>query len=75
MRHVTIREIRALLPELEQALEREPEIIVTRRGKPIARLTSLPRERPRFDTSELRSGMKRVAVGSEVLIRQERDER
>ena len=39
MRAVSVREMRALLPGLEDELAKSGELIVTRRGRPIARLT------------------------------------
>ena len=75
MRSVSVREMRAALPELEQLLEEEVEIVITRRGKPIARL--LPITAPEVVPSRagLRSRMPRLQVGSEVLIREDRGAR
>lgn len=75
MRHVSIREVRSLLPELEQALAAEGDLILTRHGKPIARVTGVSAPAIPLSTAGLRAQMKRVAVSSAVLIRQERDER
>jgi antitoxin (DNA-binding transcriptional repressor) of toxin-antitoxin stability system len=38
MKTMTVRDVRQKWPEAEKALEREPEIVVTRDGKPVARL-------------------------------------
>jgi antitoxin (DNA-binding transcriptional repressor) of toxin-antitoxin stability system len=75
MRKVSVREIRAALPQLERILEQEGELIITRRGEPIARLLPAVRRQAIPSHAELRSRMPRVSIGSEVLIRQERDER
>jgi antitoxin (DNA-binding transcriptional repressor) of toxin-antitoxin stability system len=75
MRRVSVREMRALLPELESTLAEEGELLLTRHGKPIARLTSLSGPRHRLSTAALRAQMKPLRVPSEVLIRQDRDER
>jgi antitoxin (DNA-binding transcriptional repressor) of toxin-antitoxin stability system len=76
MRRVTVREMRELLPEIEAALEAEGEIVLARRGRPIARVLPLPeRGTTRLSTRELRARMVPLAVSSEVLLRQERDER
>jgi antitoxin (DNA-binding transcriptional repressor) of toxin-antitoxin stability system len=75
MRELSIREIRAALPQLDRILEQEGELIITRRGEPIARLLPAVRKQTIPRHAELRSRMPRLSVGSEVLIRQERDER
>lgn len=38
MKTMSVRDVRQRWPEAERALEREDEIIVTRDGKPVARL-------------------------------------
>ena len=75
MRQLSVREIRAALSRLEQILDREGELVITRRGTPIARLLPAVRKEVVPSHAELRSRMPRLSVGSEVLIRQERDER
>jgi antitoxin (DNA-binding transcriptional repressor) of toxin-antitoxin stability system len=75
MREFSVREIRAALPQLEQILEQEGELVITRHGAPIARLLPAIRKEAVPSHAELRSRMPRLSVGSEVLIRQERDER
>ena len=75
MRELSIREIRAALPQLEHILEKEGELIITRHGEPIARLLPAVRNEAIPSHAELRSRMPRLSIGSEVLIRQERDER
>ena len=75
MRTMTIRELRAELGRLREVLENEGEVVVTRHGKPIARVVPLgaPRKRPRHD--ELRASMPRLARGSEEVVRADRDAR
>jgi len=75
MKHLTIREMRAALPHIEELMAREGEILLTRHGRPIARL--LPVERPVRMPSHavLRATMPRLAIGSEVVLRRDRDER
>jgi len=76
MRQVTVREMRALLPEIEQALRTEGELVLTKRGRPVARLMPIPDRTPAsLSTRELRARMTPSIVPSEVLIRQDRDER
>jgi antitoxin (DNA-binding transcriptional repressor) of toxin-antitoxin stability system len=76
MRRVTVREMRELLPEIEQALRAEGELVLTRRGKPVARMVPVPDgTQALLSTRELRARMTPSTVPSEVLIRQDRDER
>lgn len=76
MRELSVREIRAALPRLEALLREQGEVVVTRRGKPIARLSpAIPEEECIPPRAELRSRMKRLEVGSEALIREDRDAR
>ena len=76
MRQVTVREMRELLPTIEAALAAEGEIVLTRRGQPIARLVPMAEHLPaKLSTAALRARMAPLEVPSEVLLRQERDER
>lgn len=57
MKTITVRDVRQRWPEAERSLALEGEIVITRDGKPVARL--LPVEpvednRPRFDPVENR---------------------
>ena len=52
---MTVRDIRQRWPEAERALGVEKEIIITRDGQPVAKLTRIPPERKkrkRFDPAE-----------------------
>ena len=80
MRVITVREMRAALTRLDELLAREGELVITRRGRPIARL--LPARPaagagapPMPSHAGFRARMPRLAVGSEALIRADRDER
>ena len=75
MRAMSIREIRSELGRLSEVLRAEGEVVVTRHGKPIARVLPLGtgRRRPRHD--ELRASMPRLERGSEELVRADRDAR
>jgi prevent-host-death family protein len=75
MKKLSIREVRKELAQLDELIRREGEVVITRRGKPIARL--LPISGPIAPPSHaaLRAAMPRLKVGSEVHVRHERDER
>jgi antitoxin (DNA-binding transcriptional repressor) of toxin-antitoxin stability system len=77
VRRVSVREARALLPRLEEELAREGDIVLTRRGRPVARLSRLEQEPAPgpISTAALRARARPVEVPSEVLIRRDRDER
>ena len=75
MRTMSISEIRAELGRLREVLEKEGEVVVTRHGRPIARVVPLgaPRKCPRHD--ELRASMPRLERGSEEVVPTDRDAR
>lgn len=75
MRSISVREMRAALPRLEQLLAEEGEVTITRNGKPVARVLPTRSQLPIPSHADLRSRMPRLEMGSEVLIRQDRDER
>lgn len=75
MKQLSIREIRLELTHLDELLAREGEVLVTRHGKPIARLIPCRAESGMPSHADLRASMPLLAVGSEVVLRSERDER
>lgn len=75
MKSFSIREIRAGLTQLEELVSREGEVVVTRRGRPIARLLPLRSALRMPSHADLRARMPRLEQGSETRIRSERDER
>ncbi|HLF96689.1 MAG TPA: type II toxin-antitoxin system prevent-host-death family antitoxin [Methylococcaceae bacterium] len=75
MRTLSIREIRAELGRLDQVVQQEGEVLVTRHGVPIARLLPVKGTRCRPHHAELRATMPRLATASEDLVRLDRDER
>lgn len=75
MRKLSIREIRAGLGRLDQMVQKEGEVLVTRHGVPVARLLPVKGARRRPDHGELRDSMPRLTSASENLIRADRDER
>ncbi len=75
MKSLSIRELRSEIPRLEEILANEDEILVTRRGRLIARLLPARMAAKRPSRAKLRARMERLSEGSETLIRQDRDER
>jgi antitoxin (DNA-binding transcriptional repressor) of toxin-antitoxin stability system len=75
MRELSIREMRTELGRLGQLLESEDELVITKHGRAIARILPLGSRRKRPSHAELRKKMPRLATGSEVLVRADRDER
>lgn len=75
MRSISVREMRTELPRLERILAEEGEVVITRHGKPVARVLPTMPESGIPSRAELRARMRRLEVGSEVLIREDRDGR
>ncbi len=75
MKRLNVREIRGQLPQLDRLLSREGEVLVTRRGKAIARLLPVGTRAGMPSHADLRARMPRLKTGSERLVRAERDER
>jgi antitoxin (DNA-binding transcriptional repressor) of toxin-antitoxin stability system len=74
MKTLSIREMRSALGRLDHLLEQESEIVVARRGRPIARLLPVGRRGRMPSRSEFRSAQPRLTASTE-LIRQDRDAR
>jgi prevent-host-death family protein len=75
MRKLSIREIRSKIGQLDQMVLQEGEVLVTRRGVPVARLLPVQGARRRPDHAELRAALPRLETASERWIRLDRDER
>ena len=75
MKSLSVREVRKELAQIDELVSREGEVVVTRRGKPIARLLPLRSKRRMPSHADLRASMPRLKNGSEKLNRSERDER
>jgi prevent-host-death family protein len=75
MRSLSIREVRAALAHIEELVEQEGELLITRHGEPVARI--VPVERPRRLPSHkaFRDSLPFQEIPSEVLIREDRDAR
>ncbi len=76
MKHVGIRQARESLPELVHRAEAGEEIIITRQGKPVARLVSTPGAPKALPTlQEFRRSLGRVGTPAVTLVREERNAR
>ena len=75
MKSLSIREVRKELAQLDELVSREGEVVVTRRGKPIARLLPMRSKRRMPSHADLRASMAPLKIRSERHIRSERDER
>ncbi|HPY38877.1 MAG TPA: type II toxin-antitoxin system prevent-host-death family antitoxin [Thiolinea sp.] len=72
---MSIREVRQQLPQLQTVLEKAQEIIITRHGKPLARIVPVAVLRKKPDHAKLRALQPRHHIASETLVRADRDER
>jgi len=75
MKTLSIRDMRNQLGRLDRLVASEREIIITRHGTPIARLLPIQDIRRKPSHEELRNSLPRLDVASEVLQRDERQER
>jgi prevent-host-death family protein len=75
MKTLSVRETRNKLSELDTLVERAGEIVITRRGRPIARLLPVADAKAKPDHGALRDSMPRLKTPSEALLSAERDER
>ena len=75
MKTLSVREMRSALPHLEEIIAKQGEIQITRRGRPFARILPLQAQGKIPSRAAWRATMPKLKVPSEVLIRQDRDER
>jgi antitoxin (DNA-binding transcriptional repressor) of toxin-antitoxin stability system len=75
MKQINIREARESLSRLERLLEVEGEVMITRRGQAIARVTRIGTKRPIPSHRDLRETMSRLRRRSEMILREDRDAR
>jgi antitoxin (DNA-binding transcriptional repressor) of toxin-antitoxin stability system len=75
MKKLTIREARQSLTHLDSLLKTEEEVLITRRGRTIARVHSAEPTRKMPSHADLRDKMPRVRISSADLLRDERDAR
>lgn len=75
MKEINVREMRASIGRLDELVAEAGQLVISRHGKPIARVLPMPGRRARPDHADLRDRMPRLADPSEALIRAERNER
>ncbi len=75
MQTLSVREMRNQLGKLDELLDQEQEIIVTRHNIPLARILPVRGKKKRPDHKALRNSLPFQDMASEVLQRMDRDER
>lgn len=75
MKSLSIREMRNELTNIGQLVKAEGEIVVTRHGKPVARVLPVENTREVPDHAALRARMPKLGTPSSRLLREDRDER
>lgn len=75
MKTLTIREAREGLSHPEQMFADNEEVLVTRRGEPIARILPPPPKSKFRSLAAFRAGQPMQTVPSEDILREEREER
>jgi prevent-host-death family protein len=74
MKHVGIRQARQEFPDLIDRAEAGEEIVITRQGKPVAKLVPAPKPlRSLPSLAEFRQGVGRAGTPAAHLLREERD--
>jgi prevent-host-death family protein len=72
MTKMTVRQVRSALPRIEEVVAHEGEIVITRRGRAVARVLPIPSLRRAQSHAALRARMPLLAP-SAPLIREDRD--
>lgn len=75
VKELNIREMRASLGQLDALIAAEGELVIRRRGEPIARVLPIRPQRRLPSHADLRQRMPPLQDPSADLIRNERDER
>lgn len=73
MREMSVRELRDSLSSIEEILGREREVILTRHGRPLAKLVTVNPGRGAPSHADLRAQTALLAGPSEDLIRADRE--
>jgi antitoxin (DNA-binding transcriptional repressor) of toxin-antitoxin stability system len=75
MKQVSVREVRSVLTHLDEVLAEVGELVITRHGRPIARVLPPGGDAPMPSHADFRKTMPRLTVGSEFHVRADRDGR
>lgn len=75
MKSLSVRDMRNALSTLDELVTKEGEVLVTRRGKPIARVLPVGRSDRPPSHLDLRESMPHLEHSSEDLVRKDRDAR
>ncbi|WP_411727393.1 type II toxin-antitoxin system Phd/YefM family antitoxin [Methyloglobulus sp.] len=75
MQHLNIREMRNILGKLDQLVEEQQELIITRNKQEIARVLPMQPKKKRPTHAQLRQSTQNSSVSATELIRLDRDER
>ena len=75
VKELNIREMRASLGQQDALIATEGELVIRRRGEPIARVLPITSQRRLPSHADLRQRMPLLQAPSADLIRNERDER
>ena len=74
MHTVNVREARERISRLLAEVERGEEVVISRHGKPVARLAPVERESRFSNRSDFRASLPPSKTGSAELVRKIRDE-
>jgi prevent-host-death family protein len=75
MKKLSVRDMRANIGRLAELVAAEGELVISRHGRPIARILPMAQHRLTPDHADLRRRMPLLQAPSAALIRSERDER
>lgn len=73
MKELNVREMRASIGRLAELVKEEGELVISRRGRPIARVLPIEQHRQAPSHADLRERTARLPTTSAELIRVERD--
>ncbi len=76
MKHIGIKQARQELPDLVNRAEAGEEIVITRQGKPVAKITAIPRSAKALPSlAQFRRALGDNGTSAVELLRSERDGR
>lgn len=75
MKIITVRELRAAIPHLKEALAREQELVLMSNGEAVARILPVHARRQVASLAGHRSRMTMLPASMESVVRGERDKR